>query len=83
MGYPSFDVSPWWGYLAPAGTPRAIVDKVNADVAEIAARRPRCRLSSRTRAPSPSSYAGRVPEALEDDVKKWAKIVKSSGARID
>ena len=35
LGYPNFDVNPWWGILAPAGTPRAIVDKVNADVAEI------------------------------------------------
>ena len=35
LGFPGFDVNPWWGVLAPAATPRTIVDKINADVAEI------------------------------------------------
>jgi tripartite-type tricarboxylate transporter receptor subunit TctC len=29
-GYPGFDVNPWWGILAPAGTPRDVVDKVTS-----------------------------------------------------
>ena len=32
---PGFDVNPWWGILAPAGTDMAIVRKINADVADI------------------------------------------------
>ncbi len=83
MGYPSFDVSPWWGFLAPAGTPRAIVDRVNADVAEI------------MKAPDVQAFFKdqgaesfvTTPDAflrlLESDVVKWAKVVKSSGARVD
>jgi tripartite-type tricarboxylate transporter receptor subunit TctC len=83
MGYPSFDVSPWWGFLAPAGTPRAIVDRINADVAEI------------LKAPDAQAFFKdqgaeslvTTPEAfhrlLEEDVRQWAKVVKSSGARID
>lgn len=83
LGYPSFDVSPWWGFLAPAGTPRAIVDKVNADVAEIL-RQPEVQAFFRDQGAdvfltSPDAFL----KLLEEDVKKWAKVVKSSGARID
>ncbi len=83
LGYPSFDVSPWWGILAPAGTPRAIVDKVNADVAEIL-RSPEAQAFFKDQGSEPAIM---TPDAflktLQDDVVKWAKVVKSSGARID
>jgi tripartite-type tricarboxylate transporter receptor subunit TctC len=83
LGYPSFDVSPWWGILAPAGTPRAIVDKVNGDVAEIL-RSPEAQAFFRDQGSEPAIM---TPDAflktLQDDVVKWAKVVKSSGARID
>ncbi|MGE0313605.1 MAG: Bug family tripartite tricarboxylate transporter substrate binding protein [Lautropia sp.] len=83
LGHPSFDVSPWWGILAPAGTPRAIVDKVNADVGRIVQ-------SSESQA----FFRGRGAEVLvsspdaflktlERDVVSWAKAVKASGAKID
>ncbi len=83
LGYPSFDVSPWWGILAPAGIPRAIVDKVNADVAEIL-RGPEAQAFFRDQGSealvmSPDDF-GRL---LQEDVVKWAKVVKSSGARLD
>jgi tripartite-type tricarboxylate transporter receptor subunit TctC len=83
LGYPHFDVSPWWGILAPAGTPRAIVDKVNADLAEIL-RSPETQAflkdqGSEADITTPEAFA----KILQDDVVKWAKVVKSSGARID
>jgi tripartite-type tricarboxylate transporter receptor subunit TctC len=34
-GIPAFDVNPWWGILAPAGTDMAIVRKINSDVASV------------------------------------------------
>ena len=83
LGYPSFDVSPWWGILAPAGTPRAIVDKVNSDVAEIL-RAPETQAflkdqGSEADISTPDAFA----KTLQEDVVKWAKVVKSSGARVD
>jgi tripartite-type tricarboxylate transporter receptor subunit TctC len=83
MGYPSFDVSPWWGYLAPAGTPRAIVEKVNADVAEIL-RIPEVLAFFKDQGAEPLvNTPDSFLKLLEEDVKKWAAVVKSSGARID
>jgi tripartite-type tricarboxylate transporter receptor subunit TctC len=83
MGYPSFDVSPWWGYLAPAGTPRAIVDKVNADIAEIL-KAPEVQAFFKDQGAEPLvNTPDSFLKLLEEDVKKWAKVVKSSGARVD
>lgn len=82
-GYPSFDVSPWWGFLAPAGTPRAIVDKVNADVAAVLQATETQAFfkdqGAETLVTSPDAFL----TLLESDVEKWAKVVKSSGARVD
>jgi tripartite-type tricarboxylate transporter receptor subunit TctC len=83
LGYPDFDVSPWWGILAPAGTPRAIVDKVNADVAE-ALRTPEAQAFFKDQGAEPLAMSPQqFHELLVGDVQKWAKVVKSSGARID
>lgn len=83
MGYPNFDVSPWWGILGPAGLPKTVVDKVSKDVATV------------LQAPSTQAFfRGQGAEVyvtqpdefhklLESDVEKWAKVVKSSGAKLD
>ncbi|WP_423458464.1 Bug family tripartite tricarboxylate transporter substrate binding protein [Ottowia sp. VDI28] len=83
MGYPQFDVRPWWGVLAPAGTPKAIIDKVNTDVAKIL-RTPEAQRFFHDQGAdvfvtSPSDFQ----QILESDVIKWAKVVKASGARLD
>jgi len=82
-GYPGFDIDPWWGILAPAGTPRAIVDKLNADVAEVL-RAPDTQAFLRTQGSDALvTTPAEFHRMLVDDVQKWAKVVKSSGARID
>jgi tripartite-type tricarboxylate transporter receptor subunit TctC len=83
QGFPGFDVNPWWGVLAPAGTPRAIVDKINADIADLL-KAPDVQAffkqqGADTLAMAPDAFLA----VLESDVQKWAKVVKSSGARID
>ena len=83
LGYPDFNVSPWWGILAPAGTPRAIVDKVNFDVAEVL-HAPEAQAFLRERgAEVDITTPQQFHDVLVSDVQEWAKVVKSSGARID
>jgi len=83
LGYPNFDVNPWWGILAPAGTPRAIVEKVNADVAEVL-RAPETQAFLKDQGAEPLIMSPQeFHELLVSDVQKWAKVVRSSGARID
>ena len=83
LGYPQFDVSPWWGILAPARTPRAVVAKVNADVTQIL-KSPEAQAFFReqgaeTMITTPDAFQA----LLESDIAKWAKVVKASGARLD
>lgn len=82
-GLKGFEISPWFGLLAPAGTPEAVVKKINADVTELLHDKD---LQEKFAAAGADPYAttpeqfGRI---LQDDIHKWAQVVKASGARID
>ena len=82
-GLPGFDVNPWWGILAPAGTDMAIVRKINSDVASIL-RTPEMIdfLAAQGAEPlitSPEEFLG----ILQADVVKWAKVVKDADVTIN
>ena len=83
MGYPQFSVSPWWGLLAPAGTPKAIIDKIHADVVKIVQTSEGISFfreqGSEVFTTSPEEFR----KILEADVVHWAKVVKSFGAKLD
>ena len=82
-GMPGFDVDPWFGVLAPAGTSAAIVNKINTDVnAIVNTKEMRDFLesqSSRPRNVTPEEFQ----KLLQADVEKWAKVIKVSGTKID
>lgn len=82
-GVPGFDVNPWWGILAPAGTDIRIVRKINADVADVLKT---AEMQSFFRAQGAETFLTAPEEFLKiliADVEKWAKVVKASGARLD
>lgn len=83
MGYPNFDVSPWWGILAPASTPRPVVDKINADVAKILQAEGSREFFRNQGADTLITSPEKFHAMLESDVVKWAKVVKASGAKVD
>jgi tripartite-type tricarboxylate transporter receptor subunit TctC len=82
-GLPGFAVGFWLGPLAPAGTPRAVIDKLNAEMVGIL-RTPEIveRLSPmglEILATSPDEFA----RVIEADAAKWAKVVKDAGIKAD
>ena len=82
-GVAGFDISTWFGLFAPAGTPPAIIGKWNADVVRILdspEMRERLAAQGAEAAPdSPDDFA----RFVSDELQKYARIVKASGARVD
>ena len=82
-GLPGFDISTWYGIWAPAGTPRDIVGRLAAEVAQ-AVRSPDVRAKLLAMGAEP---VGSSPDEFSaynrSELDKWARIVKDSGAQVD
>ena len=82
-GYPGIVVSAWFALTAPAGTPEAIIDKLNAELVKtMALPDVRQRFSDLGATPTATT-----PEQLKaftaDEVKRWAEVIKQSGAKVE
>src|SRR5690606_10802931 len=82
-GFPTFDVSSWFGVIAPAGTPDDVITKLNEVIrASLAKPDVKARLADLGAVP-----ADTTPEEFGDFIKSevegWAKVVKASGATVD
>jgi tripartite-type tricarboxylate transporter receptor subunit TctC len=82
-GLPGFDVQPWFGIVAPKGTPAAVVARLNTEIGTVM-RDPEVRKlladnAAEAVATSPEDF-GRFIAA---EVERWAKVVRESGARIE
>jgi tripartite-type tricarboxylate transporter receptor subunit TctC len=82
-GVPGYDAVIWLGIMAPKGTPPAIVSKLNAEITRIVQspdiKADWAKQGAVGMAMTPDAF-GRF---LEDDIVKWARVVKVSGARPD
>jgi tripartite-type tricarboxylate transporter receptor subunit TctC len=82
-GLPGYDVGSWFGLLVPAGTPKEIVSRLNAETVRVL-RLPEVaeRLNAagfEVRGTTPAEYAA----FKRSEIEKWAKVVKTAGARVD
>ena len=82
-GVPGYEATIWLGMMAPKGTPKAVVDKLNEAVSKI---------SSQADVKSTWAKQGAVPmvmspDAFEkyarDDIAKWAKVIKTAGIKAE
>jgi len=82
-GVPGYDAVIWLGIMAPAGTPKPIVDRLNTEITR-ALNAPETRQAWQQQGAVPMSMS---PEEfgkfLRDDIEKWAHVVKVSGAKPD
>lgn len=82
-GLPGFDALQWFGVLAPAGTPRELVTRLNGDIVKTL-RLPDVReRMAALGAEVVGSTADQFASFQKADAAKWAKVVKASGAKIE
>jgi len=83
LGYPKIAVSLWYGLLSATGTPRLVIDRLNREIAKILESGDiRERLLAQGADPMPGT-----PEAfaafMQDEMAKWAPVVKQAGVKLD
>jgi tripartite-type tricarboxylate transporter receptor subunit TctC len=82
-GLPGFESSNWFGVFAPAGTPRAVIDRVNAEMNRIvkdAAIRERFHtLGFETTGGSPQDLAS----IMQSEAQKWSKVIRETNVKAE
>ena len=82
-GLPGYDAVIWLGMMAPAGTPKAVIDTLNADIQKIAMSPDVKEAWAKQGAVPMHMSADDFGKFMEQDIQKWAKVVKFSGAKVD
>jgi tripartite-type tricarboxylate transporter receptor subunit TctC len=82
-GVPDFDVNNWYGLFAPAGTPRAVVERVYREVSEIL----KTPEMLRRMAADGSEPVGSTPAGFAAHIKaetaRWSEVIKKSNIKAD
>ncbi|MFZ4285818.1 Bug family tripartite tricarboxylate transporter substrate binding protein [Variovorax sp. HJSM1_2] len=83
QGLPDFNFDSWQGFVAPAGTPQAIIDRLNREFNAVL-QDPEVRKQLLAQAFDP---AGGPPEAfrkvIEDSIGSWGKVIQANNIRLD
>lgn len=80
---PGFEVLTWQGLVAPAGTPKEIIERLHAELVK-ALKNPE--FAARLRGMGLELYGttpARFAQFIKDENAKWAKVIKATGARVD
>lgn len=82
-GLPGYVAVAWYGVFAPDGTPREIIGQLNTDIVRIIRSPDVKELLLKQGAESYATTPEEFARVVQSDVAKWAKVVKSSGAKAD
>lgn len=82
-GLPGLDVRPWFFVLAPAGTPKPIIDKLSKEIARIVAL-PDVRDYLAKQGMNPFvSDAGQLAAMMKAELAKWGKVIKTANIKLE
>ena len=82
-GYPGVEASGWFAMVGPAGLPRPIVERLNAEIVKsLAAADVRARLANAGYDPA-TTTPEKLGELIKSELAKWEKVVKASGAKLE
>jgi len=82
-GVPGYEAGIWLGLMAPVATPKPILERLNAEVGRII-QAPEVKENWMKQGAAPMSMTlEQFDKFLRDEIVKWAKVVKVSGAKVD
>jgi tripartite-type tricarboxylate transporter receptor subunit TctC len=81
-GFPGYEVSVWWGVTAPAGTPRAVQDKLRAEFDAILSDPEIQKFLSREAAEPMPMKPAEIRKLIVDGVKQWTAVAKEAGIKV-
>ncbi len=82
-GVPGYEANNWWGIMAPAGTPAAIVKQVHAEVATILASAEIQKKLESQGAEVVNMSSAEFSKFIRTETAKWAKVVKEAGIKAE
>ncbi len=82
-GVPGYEATIWLGLMAPRNTPTAIVEKLNAEISRITGRADLRAAWARSGAVPMQMTSAEFGRYISEDIAKWARIVKISGAKAE
>ena len=82
-GVPTYQVATWYGLWAPKGTPREVVDRMRAEMAKALTSEELVKAWNSLGAETPDLYGDAYASFVSNEIKRWAEVVKTSGAKLD
>jgi len=82
-GVPGYETGIWLGLMAPAGTPRPVLERLNAEVNKVITA-PEVKETWAKQGAAPMGMSvDQVGKFLLEDIQKWSKLVKDTGMKVD
>ncbi len=82
-GLPSYQVATWYGIWAPKGTPREAIDAMQAEMKKALTSDELKSIWAGLGANPPSLWGADFGRFVSSEIKRWAEVVKNSGAKLD
>jgi tripartite-type tricarboxylate transporter receptor subunit TctC len=82
-GVPGYEATLWLGLMAPRGTPAAVVNKLNAELARITGNAEVRRAWAAQGTVALTMDVGEFTRYVNDDIAKWAQVVKTAGLKAE
>jgi tripartite-type tricarboxylate transporter receptor subunit TctC len=82
-GVPGYEAVIWLGVMAPAGTPRAVLERLSAEIVKVV-NAPEVKENWAKQGASPMGMSpAEFEKFVREDIQKWAKLVKATGMKVD
>jgi len=82
-GVPGYEASNWWGIVAPAGVPQAVVDRIRKELAVVLTAKPVIDQFANEGAEVMQMSQAEFADFIAAELKKWQRVVKESGMKAE